>query len=87
MRPVTLDQIPTPVAAMIAIAVLAYMSIAAFLALRGAIRVSDDLWHMRISLRRGVPMATAAWAVGLGGAHVVAQLWANGLAWLAAAAG
>jgi hypothetical protein len=72
---------------MFAAAVLVYMTIGAFLALRAAIRVSGDLWRERIAPRRGVPLASAAWVIGLGAAHVVTQLWADGLALPAVSAG
>lgn len=87
MRPLTIGPISTPVASLVAGVVLVYMTIGAFLALRAAIRVSGDLWRERITPRRGLPLASAAWAVGIGAAHVVAQLWADGLALLASAAG
>ena len=82
-----LGPIPPLVAGLLAVAVLAYMTIGAFLALRAAIRVSGDLWWEWITPRRGVPLASVAWVVGLGAAHAVAQLWADGLALLAASAG
>jgi protein-S-isoprenylcysteine O-methyltransferase Ste14 len=76
-----------PIAVLLAVAFLVYMSLGAFVALRAAIRVSGDVWKRRIVRSPGVLLASAAWAIGLGAAHLVAQLWADGLALLVTAAG
>ncbi len=87
MQPLGLGQAHAPLAAVLAVIILAYMTIGAFVALQAAIRVSADLWQRRVTPRRGVPLASAAWVIGLGAAHVVTQLWADGLAWLVASGG
>lgn len=87
MRPLWQGQMPVSIAVTLAVVVLVYMTIGALVALRAAFRISSDLWRERITPRRGVPLASAAWVIGLGAAHVVAQLWADGLALLAVSAG
>jgi hypothetical protein len=86
MQPL-LGQVPAPVAMAVATVVLGYMTLGAVALLRAATRVTGDVWAARIDRRGGVFLASAAWGVGLGGAYVVAQLWAGGLAWIAVGAG
>jgi multisubunit Na+/H+ antiporter MnhE subunit len=83
MRPLALGPLDTPIAVWLAIALLVYMIVT----LRAAIRVSGNVWRERIARQRGVVLVSVAWAVDLGAAHLVAQLWANGLAIVAAATG